>query len=422
MTRLALAQAPPLLQPLRWLLAAPVWGMIAGFWLLGFGPAVLLDRWTPATVALVHLFVLGVLGNAMLGSLQQFLPVAAGTPPVLTRSSRWLHALYNLGIVCLASGLVWPWPGWNWLATGLIALPLLFVALALIPLLLHSGTQRVLRSGIALALAFLSVTVVLGVLLAFGLVGTLSLPLARLADLHAATGLFGWVLVLMASVASVTLPMFQGTVTIRAAWLAVWLLLLLLGIGIGGSGRLVLDSGFILVLALAPVAAAFVGASLGLPLRAPRRRETALVGFWRMGTLAFGAGCLAGLLVAFDRIPARLGLSAGALVIAIGLPMMLTGMMLEINGFLAWIRVRGECPRGVQVPGVGLLSPERDKRRVLIAHLVVLVALPAATFQPILAPVAGIALISAHAATLIGLLACQNRARRFAREPGSSQI
>ena len=93
MSALALAGAPPATRPLRFLLTSPLWGVLAGLMLL-LDPLVLGGRWAPPAVALVHVFTLGVLGNAMLGSLLQFLPVAAATPlaKIATFKGRFLWA------------------------------------------------------------------------------------------------------------------------------------------------------------------------------------------------------------------------------------------------------------------------------------------------------------------------------------------
>lgn len=63
MTRLALDQAPAPSLPRRFLLSMPVWGMVAGALLWIDGASALHSRWEPSTLALVHAFVLGVLGK-----------------------------------------------------------------------------------------------------------------------------------------------------------------------------------------------------------------------------------------------------------------------------------------------------------------------------------------------------------------------
>jgi hypothetical protein len=78
MAKIALDQMPSPALPRRFLLSAPLWGMVAGALLVSDGALTLQTRWAPATLALalVHAFTLGVLGNAMFGSLLQF-PAAA---------------------------------------------------------------------------------------------------------------------------------------------------------------------------------------------------------------------------------------------------------------------------------------------------------------------------------------------------------
>ncbi|MGB5851394.1 MAG: hypothetical protein WBG85_03765, partial [Rhodanobacter sp.] len=129
MARLALDQAPPASLPRRFLLSAPLWGVLAGVLLVVDGDVALRTRWQPATLALVHVFTLGVFGNVMFGSVLQFLPAAAG---VRVRGSAWLgrplHAVFNLGVLLLVAGLHEGWRGA--LRGGAVLLPLAFAALA----------------------------------------------------------------------------------------------------------------------------------------------------------------------------------------------------------------------------------------------------------------------------------------------------
>ena len=105
MSGLAFASAPRPSLPMRFLVAALAWGAVAGLWLAWQGEIALLSRWTPATLVLVHVFALGLLGNAMLGSLVQFLPVAAGSRLPCVRCVPWLQGAFNAGIVLLLATL-----------------------------------------------------------------------------------------------------------------------------------------------------------------------------------------------------------------------------------------------------------------------------------------------------------------------------
>lgn len=413
MTALAIAQAPPPARPLRWLLSAPVWGMVAGIWLLTWGGTALSGRWSLNTVVLVHLFTLGVLGNTMLGALTQFLPVAAGSPLPLSRTLDWLHGAFNLGLALFVIALPAGHRSALFAASLLLSLPLLLFALAALPALLRRGAQRVLRSGIGMALLALMTTALGGALLVAIVAGTLAWPLDRLTDVHAALGLFGWVTVLIAAVGSVTAPMFQGTAAIGDRRLAVWLGLAAASLGSAIVLRLASATSSAMVIVLALAMAPFLVASLWLPLRAPVRRGGPLRAFWRAGTLALVGAWLSAVMDAGIGLPASATMLAGVLMIGIGLPLMSGGMMLEIVGFLAWTGLRADCPRGQRIPGVGRLLPDADKWVILMAQLLAAALLAIAAVHPGWARGAGAALLLAQLATLTGLLRCLLRARAF---------
>ncbi|KRE89080.1 hypothetical protein ASG87_05925 [Frateuria sp. Soil773] len=364
MSRLAIDRAPAVALPRRFLLSAPPWGMLAGVLLAVDADRLLQSRWQPGTLALVHVFTLGVLGNAMFGSVLQFLPAAAG---VRLRGLRWggvLHGLLNLGSAFLVAGLHAGWRGG--LVTAGVLLPAAFVLLAAmtLPGVWEAGMQRLLRAGLAAALGFALLAALLGGGLVLALGGVLAWPVAlpTLADVHAGWGLLGWIVLLLASVAPVVMPMFQGTAAppakLQASWLAGAVAALL------GGAWLHLWRGEAAVLRMAPAALAgtFAAASLWLQWRAPRPRRGPLWWSWRGGLLALLAAALAWL---FDPGSA---LRAAALALLVALPWLVNGMALEIVAFLGWIELHRRVGRGVQLPGVQRLLPERDKWRVLHAQ------------------------------------------------------
>jgi len=383
--------------------------MLAGALLIVDGDAALRMRWNPTTLALVHVFTLGVLGNAMFGSVLQFLPAAAG---VRVRGGAalgpWLHALFNLGALLLVAGLH---QGWRIaLIAAAILLPLAFALLAAmtLPGLLVVAGQRLLRAGFGVAISFAALTALLGGLLALGLAGRLALPLAAIADVHAGWGVLGWVVVLMASVARVVMPMFQGTGTVREPVQAMWLgsaMLMLLGAAIW---RLVDGGGAWLVGAVAVLTLAFAVAGLWLQWRAPRLRRGPLLWSWRAGLTVLA---LAGLALLAD---ARGGMLAGALGLGVALPLLVAGMMLEIVPFIGWIELHRRAGRGVQLPGVQRLLPVPEKTRALLAQLPLLL-LPAAVLWPSawLARGAGLALVLAWSGAWWTLCGVRRRAHLF---------
>ncbi|KAF1693122.1 hypothetical protein [Pseudoxanthomonas koreensis] len=425
MSGLALTHAPPSARPLRFLLTAPLWGVVAGVLLVFDGDALALGRWAPPAVVLVHLFTLGVLGNAMLGSLLQFLPVAAATPlPGARVLAPLAHAALNLGLLLFAVGL---YRSHALLAPAslLLAGALLAVVLPPLPALLRRGAGRLLRAGIGVALLALLATVALGVLAAAVLGGRIALPLDRVVDAHAMLGAGGWMLCLLGAVASTTLPMFQGTVAVPPrvlrAWLAATAVLLVAGV----TARLAGAAPLWPALALALPAATFALAVLWLQWRAPHRRNPALLRFWRAGSIAL---LLAGLALCTAAAGGgtgtgpRAGMFAGLFALGIGVPLLVNGMLLEITSFITWVALRGRCPRGVRILAVGRLLPDEDKHLALCAHLAAAVLLVLAVAWPPLAMLAGILLAVASATSIGCMLRCLHRARAFALEHGAPRI
>ena len=383
--------------------------MLAGALLIVDGDAALRMRWNPATLALVHVFTLGVLGNAMFGSVLQFLPAAAG---VRVRGGAalgpWLHALFNLGALLLVAGLH---QGWRIaLIAAAILLPLAFVLLAAmtLPGLLVAAGQRLLRAGFGVAIGFAVLTALLGGLLVLGLAGRLALPLAAIADVHAGWGVLGWVVVLMASVARVVMPMFQGTGTVREPVQAIWLGSVLLMLFGAACWRLTDGSGAWLAGTIAAHALLFAVAALWLQWRAPRLRRGPLLWSWRAGLIVLA---LAALVLSAG---GRGGMLAAALGLGMALPLLVAGMMLEIVPFIGWIELHRRCGRGVQLPGVQRLLPAYDKTRALLAQ-VPLLLLPIALVWPSawLARAAGLALLLAWGCMAWTLHGVRRRASHF---------
>ncbi|WP_374012407.1 hypothetical protein [Pseudoxanthomonas koreensis] len=414
MSGLAMTRAPPPWRPLRFLLGSPLWGMAAGVLLVMDGDALAQGRWALPAVALVHVFTLGVLGNAMLGSLLQFLPVAAATPVPGARWAPLWHVALNVGLLLFVAGLyhshalLLP-------ASLLLATALLAVVVPPLPGLLRRGAQRLLRGGIGSALLALVATVGLGIAAAAVLGGQAGWPLDRLADAHATLGMGGWVLVLLAMVGSVTVPMFQGTVMVHPRMLGCWLAATLVLLAITVAARLHGAPSWLPMLALALPATAFAATVLWLHATAPHRRNPTLVRFWRAGVVAMALAALLAC-AAGAGAPAPAVMLAGTLAIAVAAPLLVNGMLLEIVGFITWIDLRGRCPRGVRIPATGRLLPDDDKRIALFAHLAATTLLAGSVLWWPLASFAGVALVIANAISLACLLRCLHRARTFARE------
>ncbi|WBX91889.1 hypothetical protein [Pseudoxanthomonas mexicana] len=408
MSGLAFASAPRPSLPMRFLVAALAWGAVAGLWLAWQGEIALLSRWTPATLVLVHVFALGLLGNAMLGSLAQFLPVAAGSPLPGTRVVPWLHAAFNAGLALLLATLAASSHALALPAGGLLGGSLaIFALLALVAVIRGKGA-RVVREGIGLALLALIATAALGLLLLAARTGWRGPAAAGMVDVHAAFGVIGWVLGLLAAVGGVTLPMLQGTRTLPVPALRTWQIASMLTLGISVATLADVVPGSAWRLAAWPLAA-FALTVYVLQARAPHRRNPVLRRFWQAGCACLFAASLLALRPDVPLVP------LGVLVLGVGLPLLVVGMALEITAFLTWIALRQRVPRGVRVPGVGSLFEEADRRRAFVLHAVAGAWLVAAAFAPALARSAGLAIALAYAVSLHGQWRCWRQAATWRR-------
>lgn len=411
MSGLAFASAPRPSLPMRFLIAALAWGAVAGLWLAWQGEIALLSRWTPATLVLVHVFALGLLGNVMLGSLVQFLPVAAGSPLPGTRVVPWLHAAFNAGLVLLLATLAVSSHALALPAGGLLGGSLaIFALLALVAVIRGKGA-RVVREGIGLALLALIATAALGLLLLAARTGWRGPAAAGMVDVHAAFGVIGWVLGLLAAVGGVTLPMLQGTRALPVPALRTWQIASMLTLGISVATLADVVPGSVWRLAAWPLAA-FALTVCVLQARAPHRRNPVLRRFWQAGCACLFAASLLTLRPDVPLVP------LGVLVLGVGLPLLVVGMALEITAFLTWIALRQRVPRGVRVPGVGSLFEEADRRRAFVLHAVAGAWLVAAAFAPALARSAGLAIALAYAMSLHGQWCCWRQAALWRHDGG----
>lgn len=408
MSGLAITQAPTASTPLRFLVASVLWGIVAGAWIAWHDGDGFASRWTPATVVLVHLLTLGVIGNAMLGALTQFLPVAATSRFVGARFVPALHVCFNAGLAAFAFAMTRMSTSMMHVAAALLGGSLIaFAALACVSLWRGTGA-RWLRAGIGGSMCALAITATLGVVALLTLAGRFAFDLGGLVDVHASLGAIGAVLALIAAIGAVTLPMLQGTRSPPAWMLPAWMCSVALGLAFG-AWRRVDGNGVVLAFTATTATCTLVATSLWLQAQTRLRRNPTLAVFWALGTIALFAAavCMAAPLSAgIDR-----AMLVGTLALAIGFPFLIVGMMLEIAGFLAWIHLRRVVPRGRRVPGVGTLMSERDKRRVLLAHVLSGASLIVAMWSHRWHAAAGLAFASAWLVTLAAWVRCGQRVR-----------
>ncbi|HEY0635468.1 MAG TPA: hypothetical protein VGE00_08800 [Gammaproteobacteria bacterium] len=389
-TALSLSQTPPLTVPLRYLLTAPLFAAAAGV-VLAVAPEALVNRWTPATLAITHLLTLGFLAMTMFGALQQLLPVLAGSLiPRAPLFSVMVHLGLASGVAALAAGMG---TGHVWLLQ--LGTLLLLVTVALFAAVM-GGAMLLARSAHATvwamggALVALLVTVLLGsgLLHHYGW----QVPLAHpLTELHLMWGLAGWVGALLIGVAWQVVPMFQLTPDYPPRLRRYLVPLLLSGLALWSVARfagVAADVPFALVLLALLV---FALATLWVQQHRRRRLPDVTLAFWRLAMVM-----LLGALLAMA-LPGDHALLSGVLFI-IGFAMSaVNGMLYKIVPFLIWLHLNNQLQQRGQwqgrVPNMKQIIAEVALRRHFRLHLLALGLLLLAVIWPMtLARAAGTAL------------------------------
>ena len=97
---LSLDQAPPISVPFRFFLTAPIFAMLIGVMFLIYPAELITNRFSSETIAMVHMFTLGVLSMIIFGAMQQMMPVLAGAP--IKRAKLFatvVHTFLTLGTI-----------------------------------------------------------------------------------------------------------------------------------------------------------------------------------------------------------------------------------------------------------------------------------------------------------------------------------
>ena len=391
-TPLALEQAPPISVPLRFLLTAPLFGMLAATLLLIGGDEVLATRWSPLLLALAHLVGLGVLTMAMCGALLQMLPVLVGAQiaqplPI----AAVCHGGLVLGTLLLAGGFVAGSGAMFAVAAGVLAIALGGFISVVGSALWRADRPDASTRGMRLALLGLLATLLLGLALALGHAGT-GLPLWRGTgtDLHLAFALAGWVGTLVVAVAYQVVPMFQMTApypqSLRA-WLAPAIGVVLL-VAAALSAWAPQSQSLAWPLLALPLAV-FAIATLGLLAQRRRKVGDASLAFWRLGLVA---------LLAAIAVAAASRLFATDVAMQLAVTLFIAGfalsvvcaMLYKIVPFLVWLHLQqriGANPAArhrIFPPNMKALLPEPRARAHFGLQLAALVLLVAAAFWPFL--------------------------------------
>ncbi len=377
MAGLSLEQAPPISVPFRFFLGAPPFLLLTALALLAAGPDALESRWSQPLLGITHLLTLGFMSMVMSGAVLQLLPVLAGAQVPQPRMVAWaIHLPLLAGTLLLCGGLYF-----STAVLVTLAIPLLACAFAVflsvaIYSLARAPARNASTHAMLLALAALSLTVGLGLLLAAGITGMLNLSMLPLVALHVGWGLIGWTTLLVMGVAYQVVPMFQLTQPYPRTvtrWLGSTLFVLM----IVWSCHLLLPepaASWLAIAAACGLAASITAfAVITLRLQQKRRRKVAdiTLQFWRTGLFSLLAAAmlwLAGQVSATLAESTFYALALGILFI-IGFALsVIQGMMYKITSFLIWFHLQGKLPPG-KAPHMKNIIPDHTARWHWRIHL-----------------------------------------------------
>jgi hypothetical protein len=392
---LSFDQAPPISVPLRFFLTAPLFGVAGGLLLAFTGGSLFDSRWQPAALALTHLMTLGFMLLTMCGALLQILPVASGANVWRAHGVGWIgHVGLVAGTLLLVGGFLSGAPLLFRLGGPLLGATLAIYVVAVGVGLVLSSARGPTIVALRLAIVGLVITAGLGVALAAGFGWPLGLPLQTLTSAHAAWGLLGWSLALVAGVAYLVVPMFQLTPPYKPGFAYCWPLALV-----------ALCAGWTAVAFIAPGSAleSVVGWSLSglvtafavvtLSLQRKRRRKVAdsVFLFWRTGMASLiGASLLGAVRLTLDpgELAGRMDFLLGILMIGGVFTALINGMLYKIVPFIAWLHLQGVL---AVPPNMHQMIPERMMRGQFRLYLSALGLLVAAVVVPPLTLPAGLA-------------------------------
>lgn len=416
---LSFDQAPPISVPYRFFLAAPWFGVMAGILLAFSGGDAFASRWTPEALALTHLLAVGFMLQAMCGALFQFIPVAVGgnvwRPKLLANA---VQPLLLLAVLLLVAGLLFSRPGLLSAAVPLFLLAVGGFVVAVALALWRTPATGMTLWAMRMAIGGLALTVLLGSLLAEGLARGLALPIVNLTNVHLAWGLGGWALMLLAGVSYHVVPMFQLTRP-YPLWFTRWFGPLLLLLLLAWSLRIFVDDmrwTSAIALPLLLLFSAYAVMTLWLQYTRRRKIDDATSLYFRVAMLSMLAFAISGAAVLLHpefaedpRAVVWLGVLAfvGVFISA------LTGMMYKITPFLNWLHLQRLGAPMSAVPNMKKMIPADAMTGQLRLHVLALLLLLAAVWQPGLARLAGVAFAASSAWLGWNLIGAVRRYRVF---------
>lgn len=295
----------------------------------------------PRVAGVTHLFTLGWLTTTIFGALYQLLPVALGAPVRWPRVGHASFAAFAPGAALFAVGVAASSRVLHHAGIALVAAGIGLAVVNFAATLARAPKRDATWWAVALALAALASTLVLGVVLLHNLhTGFLAGARVRVLGIHLHVALVGWALLVMVGMSRRLLPMFLLSHGVSDRWIRVSIALLAsgtaalaLGLAIASevlawTGTLLLEGGVL----------AFLTQALLFHRHRVRRRIDVGLRFamTALGFLAVAAALGPAVLVVGQGRP-RLGVAYVLAGLLGGIVLYVVGHFYKIVPFLAWI-------------------------------------------------------------------------------------
>jgi hypothetical protein len=369
------AVAPSTTLPLLFTLAGlgALFGAVA--WLMVQPEILAAYHYSPAAVAVTHLFVLGWICSIVMGAMYQLVPVALETKLFSERLAQLQFGFHLTGFI----GMVWAFQNWNLKAVaGFGAITVLGIALFvfnLVQTLRHIPKWNVIATAIASAIAWITAAGLAGLTIATAKSQAEALPwLANLVfrfdpigamHAHAHLGAVGFFTVLIVGVSYKLIPMFtlSELQNRRRASASIGLL----NLGLAGSfACMLLRSRWQLAFALAiPGALLLYAFELKAILRARKRRALDWgVKYFLTAVVLLVPLAIIGVVLSWPGLPPnaltlQLENVYGFLGLAGFVSLAIVGMLYKIMPFLVWFGSYSRHIGKAQVPALADLYSSR---------------------------------------------------------------
>jgi hypothetical protein len=186
---------------------------------------------SPHVAAVTHLFTLGWLTMTIFGALYQLLPVALGAPIRWRRMGHVSFWTFAPGAGVFACGVAESSTMLHHLGVGLVAIGVILAVTNIAATLPRARLRDVTWAAIAIAITFLSSTLVLGIVLLHNIhTGFIAAARVRVLATHLHVAIVGWALIMIVGVAHRLLPMFLLAHGVNARWTKRTIVLLACGL------------------------------------------------------------------------------------------------------------------------------------------------------------------------------------------------